>query len=929
MALSSATSRVSYTGDGATSVYAYTFRIFANTDLLVTVKDTSDVETTLALTTDYTVSGVGEASGGNVTLVDSSQAWLDGDGDLLTDYVLTIRRVRPLTQTTDIRNQGDFLPETHEDSFDHGIMVAQQQQDELDRSIKLPETLDPSDFDLNLPTNFADSPNQAVLVNADGDGLTFGADTSAGADSIPFRDVEYLTNSDSPKTLDSDDRGKVFVCDTSSGAITINLPGISGLTLSTSFTYAIKKSTVDSNNVTINPNGTDTVDGNTDIELTVIDEGVLLVPDAGQSPDEWNAFKFSAASGTGVSGINYIANPDAEGSTTGWAAYADAAAATPADGTGGSANITLTQAGTIRGSSSFRITKDAADRQGEGVSYDFTIDNADRAQMLNISFDYGTTDSDFAAGDSSDIKVFIYDVTNTALIPVTPNSIQGAAGTNLFWNFSGTFQTASDSLSYRLILHIPTTNAAAWTWDFDNVKVGPQSTLLASPVTDYTQYTPTFTAFGSVSVHSVWYRRSGDSIEVLGRFTAATATGAEARISLPSGLTIDSTKVPAARVVGNFASTTAPSTTSDEYVLGNGGESYVTFSWQNSGSSMSNLNGSSITSTGDVIFKFSLPIEGWGSPIVMSNDTDTRVVAAHYEISGSTANTALASGSNEVIDFDTKVFDTHGAVTTGASWVYTCPVSGKYRVSANAAMAATTADASNDSFNITARKNTSDDTFILGVYRFPDASTSLAASASGSVIIDCAAGDTIDITGFHNAGSSTSLSTDGSDTYVSIDRISGPAAIAPTETIAALYESNTARAISNSSATTAEFLMEDKIFDTHGAYNNATAIFTCPISGKYRVTAHSRAVNGGGTWNAGERWINQVFKNGSLERVIGDYTNTSATGHTIPVSANGSCLVDCAAGDTLEVRIYQDSGGSENTDGNQDHNWVQYERVGN
>ena len=52
--ISSTTSRMDYTGNGAVDTYSYSYKIFANTDLLVTVRNTSDVETTLTLTTDYT-----------------------------------------------------------------------------------------------------------------------------------------------------------------------------------------------------------------------------------------------------------------------------------------------------------------------------------------------------------------------------------------------------------------------------------------------------------------------------------------------------------------------------------------------------------------------------------------------------------------------------------------------------------------------------------------------------------------------------------------------------------------------------------------------------------------------------------------------------------------------------------------------------------
>ena len=131
MTLSSSTSRNDYIGNGVTDTYPYTFKIFTEQDLLVTVRDTSGVETTLSYPTDYAVTGTRSPSGGDVILV---------AGFLASGYAITIRRVRTATQTTDIRNQGAFFPEIHEDAFDHQVMLIQQQEDDLARAIKLPET---------------------------------------------------------------------------------------------------------------------------------------------------------------------------------------------------------------------------------------------------------------------------------------------------------------------------------------------------------------------------------------------------------------------------------------------------------------------------------------------------------------------------------------------------------------------------------------------------------------------------------------------------------------------------------------------------------------------------------------------------------------------------------------------------------------------
>ena len=169
--LSSQTSKNQYTGNGAVDTYAYGFKIFDDDEIVATIRNTLGEETTLTKTTHYTVSGVGESTGGNVALVNGAFAWLDGDGDLKSGYNLTLRRRLSLVQSTDLRNQGSYHPEDVEDQFDKQIMIDQQLQDQIDRSVKLPETIDDSDFDPNLPADIIDSSSNKVLtVNDDGDG---------------------------------------------------------------------------------------------------------------------------------------------------------------------------------------------------------------------------------------------------------------------------------------------------------------------------------------------------------------------------------------------------------------------------------------------------------------------------------------------------------------------------------------------------------------------------------------------------------------------------------------------------------------------------------------------------------------------------------------------------------------------------------------
>lgn len=155
-------------GNDTADTFPYGFKIFAATDLEVKVRDAAGVETTLTYLTHYTVTGVGVKAGGNVALVNGAFAWLDGDGDLASGYAMTIRRVRPLTQSTDIRNQGGFFADAHEDTFDHLMMVDQQQQDEIDRSLKIATTEDGSLSATVVPAA-AQRANRVLGFNSGGD----------------------------------------------------------------------------------------------------------------------------------------------------------------------------------------------------------------------------------------------------------------------------------------------------------------------------------------------------------------------------------------------------------------------------------------------------------------------------------------------------------------------------------------------------------------------------------------------------------------------------------------------------------------------------------------------------------------------------------------------------------------------------------------
>lgn len=157
MTVPSTPSRNDYIGTGLLDAYDFSFRITSEADLLVTKQDTLGVDTTLAYPADYTVSGVGDFPGGTITLT---------AGNLPVGYLLSIRDAPALVQTSDIRNQGDFFPEIHEDALDYLTRIVKSQQDILDRSVRLSETSTGVS-----PTLPAPEAGYSIVWNADADGL--------------------------------------------------------------------------------------------------------------------------------------------------------------------------------------------------------------------------------------------------------------------------------------------------------------------------------------------------------------------------------------------------------------------------------------------------------------------------------------------------------------------------------------------------------------------------------------------------------------------------------------------------------------------------------------------------------------------------------------------------------------------------------------
>ncbi len=102
--------------------------------------------------------------------------------------------------------------------------------------------------------------------------------------------------------------------------------------------------------------------------------------------------------------------------------------------------------------------------------------------------------------------------------------------------------------------------------------------------------------------------------------------------------------------------------------------------------------------------------------------------------------------------------------------------------------------------------------------------------------------------------------------------------------------------------------------------------FTAPVGGLYQVDA-SASLAGSTGWAVTEGATLSVFKNGAAyARLFSRDDQASAS--SISIHLHGSTLVYLAAGETLDIRLFQSSGGSINLVADATFNYVGIHKVG-
>lgn len=165
MTVSNPTNKVIHQGNGSNTSFAFSFPVFAKTDLRVVVTDADGIESDLVLDAagGFTVTLIGDGPyTGTVTYP------FDVNGTTIdTGETLTIVRDLEYTQGSDLTNAGSFRAQTHENALDKLTMLCQQLNEAIQRALTLPISI-ASGVSASLPLPSA---GQVIGWNANENGL--------------------------------------------------------------------------------------------------------------------------------------------------------------------------------------------------------------------------------------------------------------------------------------------------------------------------------------------------------------------------------------------------------------------------------------------------------------------------------------------------------------------------------------------------------------------------------------------------------------------------------------------------------------------------------------------------------------------------------------------------------------------------------------
>jgi hypothetical protein len=218
MTISSETRKAGpFTGNGVTTAFPFSFKVFAQGEVLVVRANTATgLESVLVLGTDYTVSlnpNQNSNPGGTATLT----------APLATGFTLVLTSALENLQPTDLTNQGGFYPAVINNALDRLTILVQQLAEKVARTLKLSVSA-PIGVNPELP---APTPNGILGWNETASGITnLSPSTLATIVAYGTAEADVFTGDGTTTVFAlSNDPGALNNLDVAIGGVT-QLPGV-------------------------------------------------------------------------------------------------------------------------------------------------------------------------------------------------------------------------------------------------------------------------------------------------------------------------------------------------------------------------------------------------------------------------------------------------------------------------------------------------------------------------------------------------------------------------------------------------------------------------------------------------------------------------------------------------------------------------------